>query len=62
MQGIALKDGIFFSRNINQVIVEGEENHEGEEEEAGRRQEVPDVVMVVEVEELSFLKKKFYIV
>jgi len=53
---VTLKDRNFFSRNIDQVIVEGEENHEGEEE-AGRGQKVPDVVVVVEVEELAFLKE-----
>jgi hypothetical protein len=56
LRGVTLKDRNFFSRNIDQVIVEGEENHEGEEE-AGRGQKVPDVVFVVEVEELAFLKE-----
>jgi hypothetical protein len=56
LRGVTLKDRNFFSRNIDQVIVEGEENHEGEEE-AGRGQKVPDVVVVVEVEELAFLKE-----
>ncbi len=58
MQGIALKDSIFSLGTLTiEVITEDEENHEGEEEEAGRRQEVLDIMMVVEVEELVFLKK-----
>ena len=41
-----------FSGRVNQVIVQGEEDHEGQEEAEGG-EEVPDVVVVVEVEQLA---------
>ena len=37
-----------------EVIVEGQQDHEGEEQADGR-QEVPNVVVVVEVEQLALL-------
>ena len=37
---------------LSKIVVQSEENHEGEEE-AGGRQEVPDVVIVVEVEQFA---------
>ena len=42
---------------LYQVVVESEDDHEGEEE-GGRRQEVPYVVVIVEVEQFAFLEKK----
>jgi len=44
---------------IYQVVVKGENDHEGEEE-GGRRQEVPNVVIVVEVEQFAFLENKVF--
>ena len=44
------KDRYLVPRRLREVIVDGEENHEAEEE-APRREEVPDVVVVVEVEQ-----------
>ena len=46
------EDMNLFSGRVNQVIVQGEEDHEGQEEAKGG-EEVPDVVVVVEVEQLA---------
>ena len=44
------KDWYLVPRRLREVVVDGEEDHEAEEE-AARGEKVPDVVVVVEVEQ-----------
>ena len=53
-QGLFSEDRDLVPLDIVQVVVEREQDHEGEEEADGR-QEVPDVVVVVEVQQLALL-------
>ena len=50
------KDRDLVPRRLREVVVDGEEDHEAEEE-APRREEVPDVVVVVEVEQPAIIVK-----
>ena len=47
-----LEDRNFLPWFLCQIIIQCEQYHEGEEQ-AGGRQEVPDVVVVIEVEQLA---------
>ena len=46
------EDEYWLSVRVQQALVQRDEQHEAEEE-AGRREEVPDVVVVVEVEDVA---------
>ena len=55
-----LEDGDLLPRLEMQVIVNGEKHHEVQEER-GSRQEMPDVMVVVKVEQLTLEEERYSI-